>query len=167
MRSHYCPPCEKTQTLYQDVDATIVNPVGSIKCKVRLRIKMNVDAPALSAIRSFNRFEWSMPRNAAKQNECRRNDRCHGKDCQLPKRPADGTTNLTSPQIIDWITATFTGPRRKTCKQKKPRGPRLRVQRIVIPRFVVFEISFEPRIGIRLILANPQFSVHFQMNCRR
>ena len=32
------------------------------------------------------------------------------------------------------ITATFTGPRRKTCKQKKPRGPRLRVQRIVITR---------------------------------
>ena len=33
------------------------------------------------------------------------------------------------------ITATFTGPRRKSCKQKKPRGPRLRVQRIVITRF--------------------------------
>jgi hypothetical protein len=35
------------------------------------------------------------------------------------------------------ITATFTGPRRKSCKQKKPRGPRLRVQRIVIGRLRV------------------------------
>ena len=32
------------------------------------------------------------------------------------------------------ITSTFTGPRRTSCKQKKPRGPRLRVQRIVITR---------------------------------
>ena len=27
-----------------------------------------------------------------------------------------------------WITATFTGPRRKTCKQEKPRGSQIRVQ---------------------------------------
>ena len=32
------------------------------------------------------------------------------------------------------ITSTITGPRRKSCKQKKPRGPRLRVHRIVIRR---------------------------------
>ena len=32
------------------------------------------------------------------------------------------------------ITSTITGPRRSTCKQKKPRGPRLRVHRIVITR---------------------------------
>ena len=32
------------------------------------------------------------------------------------------------------ITSGFTGSRRSSCKQKKPRGPRLRVHRIVIPR---------------------------------
>ena len=37
--------------------------------------------------------------------------------------------------VLSVITATFTGPRRKSCKQKKPRGPRLRVQRIVIWRY--------------------------------
>ena len=31
------------------------------------------------------------------------------------------------------ITSAITGPRRSTYKQKKPRGPRLRVHRIVIP----------------------------------
>ena len=35
------------------------------------------------------------------------------------------------------ITATFTGPRQTSCKQKKPRGPRLRVQRIVITRLAL------------------------------
>ena len=33
------------------------------------------------------------------------------------------------------ITSVITEPRRSTCKQKKPRGPRLRVHRIVIRRF--------------------------------
>ena len=38
--------------------------------------------------------------------------------------------------LLSVITATFTGPRRTSCKQKKPRGPRLRVQRIVITPLV-------------------------------
>jgi hypothetical protein len=56
------------------------------------------------------------------------------------------------------ITATFTGPRRKTCKQKKPRGPRLRVQRIVIRAFAV---DFHPLIlhADRQVSENDIFSV--------
>ena len=38
---------------------------------------------------------------------------------------------------IGVITSTITGPRRSTCKQKKPRGPRLRVHRIVITREIL------------------------------
>ena len=46
--------------------------------------------------------------------------------------PSGGHQTLRGPVLI---TATITGPRRSTCKQKKPCGPRLRVHRIVIRRF--------------------------------
>ena len=50
--------------------------------------------------------------------------------------------------MLSVITATFTGPRRKTCKQKNPRGPRLRVQRIVIPR----SLGYSSAIGLFFVL---------------
>ena len=51
------------------------------------------------------------------------------------------------------ITSTFTGPRQTPCKHKKPRGPRLRVQRIVIRRHLPLVLGwpksevFQYRLG--------------------
>jgi hypothetical protein len=60
------------------------------------------------------------------------------------------------------ITATFTGPRRKTCKQKKPRGPRLRVQRIVITP--ALEICSPTVIGVQNIRRSRRIaSGHFEV----
>ena len=48
---------------------------------------------------------------------------------------------LMCEQLSSRITSGFTGPRQKSCKQKKPRGPRLRVHRIVIPRLAVLFVA--------------------------
>ena len=69
---------------------------------------------------------------------------------------------VNSIECIRRITSTITGPRRKSCKQKNPRGPRLRVHRIVISRFFQ-RVLVAPTVILQIhsaILSTQKFCFH-------
>ena len=64
---------------------------------------------------------------------------------QVSMQAADAIGDIS---YFSGITSTITGPQRSTCKQKKPRGPRLRVHRTVITRsskIRLFLLQFIPQ----------------------
>ena len=93
------------------------------------------------------------------RNETEGEESDHGCDNVASKKQRrncnDGVNNLIEchfvfghrfcSDLLSVITATITGPRRSTCKLKNPRGPRLRVHRIVITRRCAGRLVFRYR----------------------